>query len=181
MKLNLLKLCIGLVLSLFAFLPAHASDNSSGAEPARVTFTVLKFHPTAPNDKGEAAKPYTDAIAELAPHPFVTSSGDAIYPTFHPRKAVDFEIRVKSLDPKESYTPIAVRFEQKPRDGRALNDPVGALNFAPARLSGSALIFHSRFLVTRHAALYEFFIVIRRASDGAIGVIDPSIEIRSGD
>ncbi len=119
-----------MVLALFPFSPARASGKSSSAEPAQVTFTVLKFHPTAAKDSGGVGKPYTDAIAELALHPFVTSSGDAIYPTFHLRKAVDFEIKVKSLDPRESYTPIAVTFKQKPRDGYARNDPVGAVNFA---------------------------------------------------
>ena len=173
MKQNPLKLCLGLVLSLGAFLPARAVDRPPSDAPAQVTFTVLKFQPTT---VGSAAKNYTDAIAELTPHPFVTTSGDAIYPTFHPQRAVDFEIKVKSLDPRESYTPIAVTFQQNPRNGCARNDPIGAINFTPARLSGSTLIFHDNCMIKGPESRYEFFIIIRRASDGAIGVIDPDIE-----
>lgn len=178
MKKILFSSWIVLSLSLGVLLQAQGPAPAAGEEPARVTFTVLKFNPWA---AGSGAPLYTDATAELAPHPFVRSSGDTIYPTFYPRKAVDFEVRIKSLDPRESYTPIAVTFQQNPRGNCAKNDPIGAINFNPAKIHGSILRFHDNFLIIGPESRYEFFVVIRRASDGAIGVIDPGIQTDAGE
>ena len=142
------------------------------AAPAEVTFIVVKFRPVTVANQGTQ---YTDATMTLAPHPLVSVTGIETDATLHPTAPVDFEIKIVSADSKETYIPLGVVFEQKaPRNG-VKTDPRGNINFAPARPNGSTLLFHDQFARKGPEYNYEFFVIIQRGSDGAIGVIDPII------
>ncbi|MBI5771557.1 MAG: hypothetical protein HZA93_27535 [Verrucomicrobia bacterium] len=162
MKNYLVGIAAGLCAVSFAI-----AGESSPAHPAVVTLTVVQFRAL---DGLAGGTPYTDATTTLAAHPLVTAVGDEINPTLRCRGAVEFEIRVASADKAESYTPVGIYFRQQAGG----DDANGAANFAPAERHGATLRVKNRF-ATR-GARWELFVVIRRNSDGAIGVIDPPIE-----
>lgn len=148
------------------------ASNVFAAAPAEVTFSVVKFRPVTVANQGTQ---YTDATMTLTPHPLVSVTGSAADATLHPFAPVDFEIKIVSVDSKETYVPLGIVFEQKSPSSGAKTDPRGNINFAPASLNGSTLLVHDHFARKGPEYNYEFFVVIQRGSDGAIGVIDPII------
>ncbi len=104
----------------------------------------------------------------------MTAVGDEINPTLRCRGAVDFEISVVSGDNAESYTPVGIYFKQKVAPGERETDANGEANFAPARMHGGKLAVRNH--CTLRGTRYEFFVLIRRSSDGTIGMIDPDVE-----
>ena len=148
------------------------------AAPAEVTFSVVKFRPVTVANQGTQ---YTDATMTLAPHPLVSVTGSEADATLHPTAPVDFEIKIVSFDSKETYIPLGIVFEQKAPSTGAKTDPRGNINFAPACLNGSTLLVHDHFVRKGPEYNYEFFVVIQRGSDGAIGLIDPAIVHNNSD
>ena len=148
------------------------------AAPAQVTFTVVKFRPVTVANPGTQ---YTDATISLAAHPLVTLAGSATDAVLHPTAPVDFEIKIESADPRESYTPLGIVFEQNAPAKGAKTDPQGKINFGPGRLNGTTLLVHDHFARKGPEYHYEFFVIIQRGSDGKIGIIDPGILHDSSD
>jgi hypothetical protein len=172
MKKVLLSLCAGAMIASVTALAAHATENSKAGTPAEVTFTVLRFRPVV---VANSDTQYTDAMMTLLAHPLVTVTGDSTNAVLHPHGAVDIEIRVQSIDPLESYTPVGIVFQQQVVGNGPKTDCDGRNNFAQAHLNGSSLIVHDNFVQKGPDYRYEFFLVIQRGSDGKIGIIDPGI------
>jgi hypothetical protein len=151
---------------------ALAHENAPAAENAQVTFTVKQFRSlTSPADQG-----YIDAIIDLAPHPAVTLADEGGLPTFHVKRAVNIEISVDSADSSKSYTPLGVYFEQRTDGPNVTKDPDGKINFAQWRSNNGTVVMRSKSVETGR---YEFFVIVQRGSDHAIGVIDPEITVTS--
>lgn len=169
MKHSFACLLAGLVLTV-------SSVFAQTAGPARVTLTVTQFRSLT---SGTDDSRWTDANVSLAPHSAVTligNGGPSALATFKVRGAVAFEINVVSAAPAERYTVLGVTFEQKPDAQGRKSDPKGRLNFGPATVAGATLKFPHLAHAKSIGRSYEFFVVVQRASDGAIGVIDPAIE-----
>ena len=151
---------------------ALANENPNSTENAQVTFTVKQFRSlSSPADHG-----YIDAITALAPHPAVTLVDEGGLPTFHVKRAVNIEISVDSADGSESYTPLGVYFEQRTDGPGAAKDADGKINFAQWRSNNGTVVINNKFSHQGRDGRYEFFVIVQRASDGEIGIIDPSIE-----
>lgn len=165
-------MCVGVIIAFVAASAFGAAENSKALAPAQVTFTVIKFRlATVANKKTQ----YTDATVALAAHPLVAITGAATDATFHLRGAVDLEIRVESADAQETYTPLGIVFQQRAVSNSVRSDPLGRNNFSPAYLNGSSLLVHAHHVGIGPAYHYEFFVLIQRVSDGAIGIIDPGV------
>ena len=147
---------------------AMAAETES---PAQVTLSVTQFRDIRATTAGTR---WTDARASLTAHPSVRMSGEPEYATFHVKGAVDIAISVTSASSAESYVPIAIVFQQKTPGDPTKADTDGRRNFSAATLNGSTLTVRNR--CDLRGVRYEFFVVIQRVSDGAIGIIDPEIE-----
>lgn len=169
---NLLSLFFLCALCINSLLPdSRAQDGSAEPSPAHVTLTVTKFRAI----DSLQAPGYIDATTALMPHGAVTLVDRDGMPTFVVKRAVDLEIKIASDNPSESYRPVAIYFRQKSEGVASLSDPSGSINFATSITSAGAVKLRHKFLGGR-GVRYEFFIVVQRASDGAIGIIDPEIE-----
>jgi len=150
--------------------PARAADSASAA-PARIVLDIADFHTF-----DESGSLYTEASTVLLPHPAVSLALRDGLPTLSVRRALTLEISVVSSETCETYTPVAVVFEQQ----GAASDPAGARNFAVAPAAGGTLLVTDRFVTAGAEGRFEFFVIVRRDSDGALGVIDPGIENQVG-
>jgi hypothetical protein len=156
---------------------ALAHENPPATENAQVTFTVKQFRSlSSPSDNG-----YIDALTALAPHPAVTLADEDGLPTLHVKRAVNIEISVDSADGTESYTPLGVYFEQRTDGPNVKKDPDGKINFAQWRSNNGTVVINNKFIHQGRDGRYEFFVIVRRASDGEIGIIDPAITNDYGD
>lgn len=79
----------------------------------------------------------------------------------------------------DRYYPLGIAFLLRagvtnPNDEQRL----GLLNFDQSKIRrfGHVLYFTDAFLDEKADHRYEFFVIIQRASDGALGIIDPGIE-----
>ena len=142
------------------------ASNAASTSPAQVALDVSDFHSI-----DEPGIPYVEAATVLVSHPSVTLASQDGLPTLTARRAVTFEVSVVSADSDETYTPIAVVFEQQD----ATSDPAGARNFTVTPTAHGTLYVTDRFATTGAGGRFEFFVVVRRNCDGAIGVIDPGI------
>lgn len=142
-----------------------------GAEVAKVTLTVTQFRPLT----SLAENRYVDATSSLEPHATVRMEVRDGMPTFICKEAVDFEITVASSDSNETYVPLAVTFQQLGEFSGSKRDKSGAINFERLPAAASKLLFRNKMLLHRLEGSYEFFVLIQRASDGVLGLIDPTI------
>lgn len=155
---------------LLTLAPAFAQ----ATETAQVTLTVTKFNPINPT--GEIR--LVDYTASMKPHSRVSMVDRAGMPTFICKSAIDFEVTIASTD-GETYRPLAITFQQYtdgvPADKK---DVAGHANFERLAQAtpANAISFRSKAARTGPAGRYEFFVLIQRVSDGAIGLIDPYIE-----
>lgn len=171
MNKRIIGVCFGLIAASFA-IAAETGENAA----ARITLTVTQFRQLNETTVGTR---WTDATTSLAAHPSVTMSGQPELAILHVKRAVDLAITVVSGNAGESYRPVAIIFQQKPASDGTLADPDGRRNFSAAVVSDSTLTVRNRFDL--RGVRYEFFVVIQRVSDGAIGIIDPEIENSSSD
>lgn len=146
----------------------RASDASS-TSPAQVALVVTDFHSV--DDPGSA---YTDATTVLATHPNVTLASKDGLPTLTVNRPATIEVSVTTDDPDECYTPVAIMFEQLD----AKSDPNGTVNFTVSATDHHTFLIADKFLKTGAEGRYEFYVLVRRVSDGALGVIDPGVENR---
>jgi hypothetical protein len=68
---------------------------------------------------------------------------------------------------------LTIIFEQRTTGNEPKTDANGGRNFEQAPAKNGNIILKNKALLKGN---YEFFILIQRTSDGAIGVIDPGIE-----
>ena len=138
---------------------------------ALVSLTVTRFRPM----KSLASPDYVEASTGLAAHEDVTLVDRAGVPTLRVKRPVNIEIGLGSADPAESYRPLAVYFQQKTSAATVKSDPLGEANFTQSLTRGSLVMRHNCVLRGPNGH-YEFFVLIQRVSDGAIGLIDPEVE-----
>ena len=156
---------------------ALANENPTAAENAQVTLTVTKFRSiTSLADHG-----YVDATTALAPHASVTLVDEDGMATHRVKRAVNIEITVGSADASESYTPLGILFQQRVDGAAVKKDPDGATNFDQWRSDNGTVVMRHKFINKGRDGHYEFFVVIQRASDGEIGIIDPDIETENAE
>lgn len=141
-------------------------------ENARVTLTVTNFRVM----KSLTSPQYVDATTALAPHSAVSLLDRNGIPALRIKAAVNIEIAVASSDPAESYRALAVYFRQKPNASTVVLDPDGAINHSSSFSPSGTLVMHHNFVLGGNDGYYEFFVLIQRVSDGAIGLIDPEEE-----
>jgi hypothetical protein len=119
---------------------------------------------------------YVDTTTALTPHDDVTLSTPGGVPTLTVKQPVSLEIGLASSDTNESYRPLAVYFRQK-TDAATVNlDPDGLINFTQSLTAIGTIVIHHSCKLRGHDGHYEFFVLIQRVSDSAIGLIDPEIE-----
>lgn len=165
MKRSLVCLLLSLITAGVA--PALAQ----AAETAQVTMTVTQFRPLT----SLAENRYVDATTSLSPHSTVRLVDREGMPTFICKEAVNLEITVASADPNEVYVPLAVTFQQQGDFTGEKRDRSGALNFERLTAPNGKLMFRNKALLRSPEGHYEFFVLIQRLSDGALGIIDPAI------
>jgi len=165
MKKYLAGLVAGVLLS-------TAIVSAQTAETAKVTLTVTNFRPLF----SQAENRYVDATVSMAPHGSVSLADRNGMPTFTCKGAVDLEIAVASADGIESCRPMAITFQQIGNVAAADKDVAGEQNFARLASTNGKLLFRNKALKRGEVGRYEFFVLIQRVSDGAIGIIDPDIE-----
>lgn len=170
-NLKSLGLFAGLALA-SAATPAFSADTA--LPPALVTLTVTHFRSATTIDE----RTFVDASTSLAPHAAVKLEDRRGLPTLVMSQAVDVEVAVASADPSESYRPLGVFFTQEPNASGVKTDHDGSRNFTQTPSETGTIVINNRFLQTGADGQYEFFILIQRASDGAIGIIDPGMDNR---
>ena len=148
---------------------AQAIEKPKSAENAQVTLTVVKFR----SIKSGTDRGYVDAVMTLAGHPDVTQVDRAGLPPLVVKRAVDLEISVVSADRSESYTPLAVYFEQQVKGGAVKQDRSGKINITQWQTNKDTVVIRNKFVHQGSDGEFEFFVVVQRASDGEIGIIDP--------
>lgn len=158
---------------LFSVLLACASTAiAHAAETAKVTPPVTQFRLLT----AFAENRYVDATTSLAPHATVTLVNRVGMPTLVCKDGVDIEITVASADPSENYIPLALTFQQYGEITGEKRDKSGAVNFERLQANAGKLLFRNKAVHRGEGGRYEFFILVQRVSDGAIGLIDPDIE-----
>lgn len=150
---------------------------SLAAETAHVTLTVTQFRSLTSPDGNR----YVDATTALAPHARVTLVSRDSVPTLVCKGAVDIEIAVASADPSETYIPQAVTFQQYGDIVGEKRDRSGAINFERLTASAGKLLFRNQAIRRGVDGHYEFFVLVQRVSDGAIGLIDPDIQTETNE
>ncbi len=167
--IKLLKTYSALLLSAWAL-----STTALGADQdaAQVTLTITQFRPMNP----VANTDFVDATTELVPHSAVTLVTIAGMPTFRVKRAINFEIRLASAQPGESYRPLGVIFRQKTDRAISQPDPAGLRYFASSITANGTLVIQNKFLQRGDDGRYEFYVLVQRVSDGAVGMIDPDID-----
>ena len=163
---HLKKVFIGSLVSVLvagaAACAAFAAENPAAPENAHVTLTVIRFRGLwSSTDNG-----YVDAMTDLAPHAAVTLVDQGGMPTLRVKHAVDIEIAVDSADPAESYTPLDVFFQERADRPDVKLDPDGRINFAQWLSNNDTVVINNRFVQKGRDGRYEFFVVVRRDSDG---------------
>lgn len=96
----------------------------------------------------------------------------------HVTAPINFTISVLSADTDE-YSVLGIAFTQirMPGDVAPLSDPQGLRNFDNRIVgTGSTLSFRDNWSLNGSGYGYEFRVMIQRARDGAVGIIDPEIE-----
>jgi hypothetical protein len=139
---------------------------------AQVMLTVDRFRPM----KSLANPEFVEATTALAAHEAVRLIDRDGMPTLRVKRAVDIEIGLASNDPAESYKPLAVYFRQKTSAATAQSDPEGRANFTQAVTPKGTLVMRHNCVLRGPNGHYEFYVLIQRVSDGAIGLIDPDVE-----
>lgn len=149
-----------------------AAKSTPAVAPAQLTLTVTTFRSSA----SLSERIFVDAATSLAPHPAVTLVDREGLPTLVVGQALDVEVSVDSADPSESYRPIGILFEQQADASGAKTDPAGAANFTQWPTNQGRIVIRNKYVHTGAHGQYEFFVVIQRVSDGAIGIIDPGMD-----
>jgi hypothetical protein len=139
---------------------------------AQVMLTVDRFRPM----KSLTNPEFVEATTALASHDAVRLIDRDGMPTLRVKRAVDIEIGLSSNDPAESYKPLAVYFRQKTSPTTAQTDPEGRTNFTQAVTPKGTLVMRHNCVLRGPNGHYEFYVLIQRVSDGAIGLIDPDVE-----
>lgn len=172
--MKLLKPSAALII---AALAASATAFALDDENAQATLTVTQFRSMNP----VANTDFTDASTALVPQPAVTLVNVAGMPTFRAKRAHNLEIKIASADGNETHRPIGVFFRQKQDRliGRA--DAEGRINFAWTISAAGTLVIQHKFIQRGDDSRYEFFMLVQRVSDGAIGLIDPDINSEPGE
>lgn len=138
---------------------------------AHVLLTVTHFRSlTAPGEDR-----YVEATTTLAPHDKITLVDHDGMPTLVCPETVDIELTVASATPGEDYVPLSVSFQQRGDIQGDKRDKTGALNFERLPATAGKLLFRNKRLIRGSEGRYEFFVLIQRMADGAIGLIDPGI------
>ena len=167
MKFKLVKFITG-VLLLCGALASKVQAAPPAEKNAQVTLTVTQFRSVT----GKPTPGYVDTVTTMVPHPDVTLIDVNGMPTFDTKRACNLEIRIASADANESYTPLAIIFEQRTTGSEAKTDANGWRNFEQSPAKNGNIIIKNKALLKGD---YEFFILIQRTSDGSIGIIDPGI------
>ena len=172
--MKLLKLSAALII---AALASSATAFALDDENAQATLTVTQFRSMNP----VANTDFIDTTTALAPHPAVSLVNVAGMPTFRAKRAHNLEITIASADGKETYRPIGVFFRQKKDRPIVRADAEGWINFAWTISAAGTLVIQHKFLQRGDDSRYEFYVLVQRVSDGAIGVIDPEIQNEGGE
>lgn len=165
------------LLACVALLNAPFAVAQTPEPTAQVTITVTNFRVM----KSLTNLEFVDTTTALAAHPSVTLFDRNGMPTFRVPKAVGFEITIASAVSGETYRPLALYFRQKTNANTTVSDPDGLINFTQALTPDGKITFQHKYLLTGNNGNYEFFVMIQRVSDGAIGLIDPDVETEGGD
>ena len=160
--MRLFSLCFALLLAA----GAPALLRAAAPAPAQVVLDISDFHSI-----DESGAPFTEAATVLVTHPAVTLAAHDGLPTLSVRQPLTLELTALSSDTGETYTPLAVVFEQQ----GAASDPVGARNFTVTPTAHGTLLIVDRCATTGADGCFEFFVVVRRDCDGALGIIDPGL------
>jgi hypothetical protein len=120
---------------------------------------------------------FVEATTALAEHDDSVSLVDRSgMPTLRVKRPVDIEIHLASADPKESYKPLALYFRQETDPNTKRKDPEGRTNFTTSLTPKGTVVMRHNCLLRGPDGRYEFYVLIQRASDGAVGLIDPGVE-----
>ena len=140
--------------------------------PASITLTITSFQDT---DSTAAGSRYCTADMALAPDPAgkVTQAGNRLRvkgPT-----DLEFTIAAPAGSP-ESYFALGIVFKSGSADKHGRNN----FDIKNHKVNDAKISIRNNHSVSAPASsggvVYEFFILIQRVSDGAIGIIDPEIE-----
>jgi hypothetical protein len=90
--------------------------------------------------------------------------------------AVSFEVTVTAAGGAiDLYYPIGIAFAAGNKARIKKRDVDVHDNFAQTYVDGTSLFFTDYYLPTTYEASFKFSVIIQRASDGKVGVIDPGI------
>lgn len=140
---------------------------------AHVRLKVVNFRPMQSLTNPE----FVETTTMLADHDDAVSLVDRNgMPTLRVKRPAEIEIGLDSADPAESYKPLALYFRQKTNPRTSKKDPEGRTNFATSLTPKGTVVMRHNCLLRGPDGHYEFYVLIQRKSDGAIGLIDPDVE-----
>lgn len=170
------KLLVGLIVGASLLLGAVCFAQTA-EENAQVILTVTNFRPM----KSLTSPEFVDTTTALAPHDAVTLVNKNGTPTLQVKRAVNIEISIAPSVSGETYRPLAVYFRQKTNTATTVSDPEGAANFTQSISPTGKLVMRHNCTLRGDNGSYEFFVLVQRLSDGAIGLIDPDIDTETGE
>lgn len=143
--------------------------------PAEVVLTVTEFRPVlTPEVRGLPSTDYKMCLKR--PHRRVSLKDDTLVVKY-PGATLRLTIASTAND-KTTYFPAGVTFVREDSKNLSVAERLGQKDILQRRImiDGQTLTFTDRFKKGKDNVLYKFSVIIQRGSDGAIGIIDPSIE-----
>ncbi|HUR59604.1 MAG TPA: hypothetical protein VM029_17935 [Opitutaceae bacterium] len=146
-------------------------------EAALITLAVTTFREIATTKE---ARRYCAVKTKFSGHSMVKKTGEDGNPTFRFAGRANLRVLVTNgrAGSKERFIPVGIAFKQRRNDRSDLNDssdPIGQGNFYREEmdLKEGSITIRNRF---EDPGTYEFFVLIQKLSNGALGLIDPGIE-----
>jgi hypothetical protein len=153
---------------------------ASAASPAEVTITVTAFKDVLANGASRDGRG-TDYVMKMGKrHPRVFIKGDDII-VAPPAVVIRFTIASAS-GASEKYYPVGITFLRDGLGGMSDGQKLGLLNFPQSQIhpDGRSLSITDSYRDDTRCVRYKFSVIIQRARDGMIGIIDPGI-VHEGD
>jgi hypothetical protein len=151
------------------------STRSAIRNPVEVVISVTRFREALPTKSRQGgATEFVMKLARKDPRAFI--KGDVLFIS-RPNTSVRFTLRGAGAS-RDRYYPLGISFlrENNSEDGDDYR--LGFLTFpqSETRPDGATLTILDTYRESAAGVRFKFSLFIQRGSDGALGIIDPSIE-----
>jgi hypothetical protein len=152
-----------------------SSSRSAIGNPVEVIVSVTRFRQAVATKNRPGGK--TEVVMKLArTDPRASIKGDVLFIS-RPNTAVRFTLRGAGAT-REQYYPLGISFLREGSGKERAEDQLGFVTFPQSETQpdGTTLSILDTYKYTEGGARFKFSLFIQRGSDGALGIIDPSIE-----